>query len=53
MLPLDVVTSEVLVETPPTVTAIVGSGAVVTAVPPIVAPIVVALPASPPVNVAV
>ena len=50
--PLETLTVDVVVETEPGVTATAGS-AVVTAVPPMVAPIVVAVPAVPAVNVAV
>jgi len=50
-LAVDVVIRDVAAETGPTVTTIVGRG-VVTAFPPIVAPIVVAVPANTPVNVA-
>ena len=53
MLPLPTVTVDVAVDTAPGVTVIVGSGVDVTAVPPIVAPMVVAVPAIRPVNVAV
>jgi len=49
---LDVVTVDVAAEAVPGVTVIVGR-ADVTALPPIVAPMVVALPAPVPVNVAV
>jgi len=51
-LPVDVVIRDVAAETGPTVTTIAGC-AVVTAFPPMVEPIVVAVPASTPVKVAV
>ena len=51
-LALEVVMTDVARETGPTVTAMVGCG-VVTGLPPIVAPMVVAVPASTPVNAAV
>ena len=50
--PAETLTTDWLVEIPPGITVTVGS-VLVTAVPPIVAPMVVAVPAVTPVNVAV